>query len=282
MNVFIALDCTSGSEDLIGEVLEQPWPAATRFEILHVSEASVGADEAESALAAAVFSIHESGFEATRRMWTGNPKTEILEYAELHRPDLIVVGARRRSNLSRFILGSTSSAIVRHACCSVEVVRPRPHDFRAAQARRIMLATDGSTQATKAAEALAARPWPDGTEVLIVSVVDLVEPPTVTLVGPGDPGFPTHPEDLARAKSTARNAVGEARRIIGCVCPQISESIPIVTSGAKSAILEEAENWDADCIFVGSHGVSGVERFLIGSVSEAVAIHAHCSVVVVR
>jgi nucleotide-binding universal stress UspA family protein len=47
-------------------------------------------------------------------------------------------------------------------------------------------------------------------------------------------------------------------------------------------ILEEAERWDADLIMLGSHGRHGIERLLIGSVSEAVALHAECSVEVVR
>lgn len=282
MNILLALDCTLGAEDLVGEVLEQPWPAATRFDVLHVIENSNHVEEAERALSAAVFAISERGFTATRHLRKGNAKNEILEYAELHHPDLIVVGARRQSNLSRFVLGSVSTAVVRHAACSVEIVRPRAHDFRAERACRIMLATDGSSQAVKAAEALASRPWKAGTEVLVVKVVELMEPPTVSLVGPGDPGFPTHPDDFVAAKAAAQSVVSQAAQIVSRVCPHVSESIPVVTTGAKGAILDESERWDADCIFLGSHGTSGIDRFLLGSVSEAVAIHAPCSVVVVR
>jgi nucleotide-binding universal stress UspA family protein len=47
-------------------------------------------------------------------------------------------------------------------------------------------------------------------------------------------------------------------------------------------LITEAEDWDADCIFVGAKGMRGIERLLIGSVSAAVAARAHCSVEVVR
>jgi len=50
----------------------------------------------------------------------------------------------------------------------------------------------------------------------------------------------------------------------------------------KHVLLDEAERWGADCIFVGARGLSRVERFLLGSVSAAVAARAHCSVEVVR
>jgi nucleotide-binding universal stress UspA family protein len=51
---------------------------------------------------------------------------------------------------------------------------------------------------------------------------------------------------------------------------------------ARDAILNYAERWHADLIVVGSHGRKGLDRFLIGSVSEAVARHARCSVEIVR
>jgi nucleotide-binding universal stress UspA family protein len=47
-------------------------------------------------------------------------------------------------------------------------------------------------------------------------------------------------------------------------------------------IVDEAESWGADCIFVGAKGVRGIERLLLGSVSSAVSARADCSVEVVR
>jgi nucleotide-binding universal stress UspA family protein len=51
---------------------------------------------------------------------------------------------------------------------------------------------------------------------------------------------------------------------------------------AREAILDYAERWPADLIVVGSHGRKGLQRFLIGSVSETVARHARCSVAIIR
>ena len=282
MEILLALDGTVGCEDLIGEVLAQAWPAGSRFTVLHVQGQPEEDAQATGVLAAAVFALSESGWQATRHVREGDARSEILTYAEEHQPDLIVMGARRRSNVGRFVLGSVSAAVVRHANCSVQIVRPRVHEFRAERSYRVLLATDGSAPAWKAAEAVATRPWPAGTEVRVVSVVELIEPPTLSLVEPGEPDFPTFPDDFAEAQKAAREMVAKAAKLVRRACLNVSEEIPVVSCGAKGAILDEAERWDADCIFVGSHGVRGLDRVLLGSVSEAVAMHATCSVEVVR
>jgi nucleotide-binding universal stress UspA family protein len=51
---------------------------------------------------------------------------------------------------------------------------------------------------------------------------------------------------------------------------------------AREAIIEEAKNWEADLIVVGSHGYQGFKRLWLGSVSQAEASHAPCSVEIVR
>ena len=61
-----------------------------------------------------------------------------------------------------------------------------------------------------------------------------------------------------------------------------SESISVLDQAPKEIILQEAATWPADWIVLGSHGSSGLSRFLIGSTSETVATHATCSVEVVR
>lgn len=56
----------------------------------------------------------------------------------------------------------------------------------------------------------------------------------------------------------------------------------VTTGDARSVILDAAAEWNADLIVLGSRGRTGLGRFLLGSVSEAVARHAHCSVEIVR
>ena len=58
----------------------------------------------------------------------------------------------------------------------------------------------------------------------------------------------------------------------GCVSAVVEEGDP------KTRIIDHAAHWQADVIVLGSHGRKGLDRFLLGSVSEAVARHAPCSV----
>ena len=62
----------------------------------------------------------------------------------------------------------------------------------------------------------------------------------------------------------------------------LNASLMIRRGNPKDEIIEEAEGWGADCIFLGAKGTRGVERLLLGSVSSAVSARARCSVEVVR
>ncbi len=56
----------------------------------------------------------------------------------------------------------------------------------------------------------------------------------------------------------------------------------VETGDAKHAILNVAAEWHPDLIVVGSHGRKGLDRLLLGSVSEAIARRAACSVLIVK
>ena len=74
----------------------------------------------------------------------------------------------------------------------------------------------------------------------------------------------------------------EAEEVIENAGLHTSESISVLLVEPESVIEVEAAKWEADLIVVGSHGRRGFNRLLLGSVSEAVALHAGCSVEVIR
>jgi nucleotide-binding universal stress UspA family protein len=144
---------------------------------------------------------------------------------------------------------------------------------------KILLAVDGSPCSEAAAREVARRPWPEGSEVKVISVAEVFRPPPEPSALP--PHYYEEMETAARQRACAI-----AERAATTLRESQSQRLPVTTKAIldspKDAIIEEAESWGADLIVVGSHGYRGYERFLLGSVSQAVASQARCSVEIVR
>jgi len=135
---------------------------------------------------------------------------------------------------------------------------------------KILLATDGSKFSEAATQAIISQCQPQGTEVKVLNVVDLLVPiPTLYAAE-------FREESLKEGQVFVRQSEQPLTKAGFKVETAVEEGDP------KSTILEDAARWHADLIIVGSHGRKGLDRFLTGSVSDAVARHAPCSVQVVR
>jgi nucleotide-binding universal stress UspA family protein len=124
---------------------------------------------------------------------------------------------------------------------------------------------------------IADRPWPHGTIVKVISVPEfiLVKDPSY---------FQTHEfMDLGKAAvEDAKESVAVGMKVFSKGALKISSTVPSLEDRPYRVILYEAETWGADLIVVGSHGRTGFDRVIMGSVSEAVALHAVCSAEVIR
>jgi len=146
---------------------------------------------------------------------------------------------------------------------------------------KILLATDGSQYSNLATQSIAERPWPSGTEVRILSVADH----HVWVSAIRDrPHFDAEASEKLKneAIKRAQEAVMAAEKIIIEGGLTVSGTIPVPPAAPKELILKEANDWGANLIVMGSHGQTGLTRLLLGSVSEAVATLALCSVEVIR
>jgi nucleotide-binding universal stress UspA family protein len=193
----------------------------------------------------------------------GSPAQKILEKADSWKPDLIVVGSHGRSLLGRFFIGSVSHQIVTHAHCPVRVARQRAE--KTGTAARILVGLDESPEALLAVRAVAERKWAEGSLVHFV-----------TASAP----YHLYDDDPSAHKALIRNIQIEAERILSET--GIPTSFVVLEGSPKQIIPGEAEVWEADCIFVGSRGLNGIERIFLGSVSSAVAARSLCSVEVIR
>lgn len=145
---------------------------------------------------------------------------------------------------------------------------------------KILLAVDGSECSDAAVKSVANRPWPAGTIIKVFSAVELpFVPTTETWALPDSYYTELEKSGEQKAKAAMDKAVNTLRENQGLVLEVMTE---MHVGQAQSLILDEAEKWGADLIVLGSHGYRGFKRFLLGSVSQAIAAHAKCSVEIVR
>ena len=205
-----------------------------------------------------------------------SPAWAVIKKADEWRADLVVVGSQGRSALDRLVLGSVSQKVLYEARCSVRV--GRGDSKRDNSPPRIVIGVDGSPGAEAAVSAVAGRDWPGGTEARLVAVHSLQTLLAIQhFIQPVLVAAREHVDDRVALAQSIADSSAEKLRAAGLVASAIaSEGDP------KRVLLNEAEEWQADCIFVGARGLRRIERFLLGSVSAGVAAQANCSVEVVR
>jgi nucleotide-binding universal stress UspA family protein len=205
----------------------------------------------------------------------------LLNRAGEWQPQLIVVGSHGHTALGRFVLGSVSQKVLTEARTSVRVARGTTGTGMSAE--RIVLGVDGSPGSQAAARAVSARGWSRGSEVRVVVAQDLMKAFPVSLLIPPVNEFVDEVNETERtqAEEIAAEAVKELRA--GLDGKSVTVSSAVETGDPKQVLVRHAEEFGADCIFTGATGFSNrIERFVLGSVSAAVAARAHCSVEVVR
>ena len=174
------------------------------------------------------------------------------------------------------ILGSVSLRVLYEAGTSVRVARGRVEVDKLPV--RIIVGIDGSTNSQAALNAVAGRSWPKGTEVRLVAALDTVLCLSLLLRESADmKWFEVSNEDDLISLRQIFEPCADKLRNVGLIA-----SVELKKGDPKHILIEEAETWQADSIFVGAKGMRGIERLLLGSVSAAVAARAHCSVEVVR
>ena len=148
---------------------------------------------------------------------------------------------------------------------------------------RILLAIDGSNCSNAAVREVARRPWPDGSKLKVITVMEVTPIPALPTLE-----IDNYRNDLSQALEQA--ARDRARAIIDSAVAAIQEgegrdltiTAKILNGSPKHLILDEAERWEATLIVVGAHDYQNAERTLFGSVSQTVALNAKCSVEIVR
>lgn len=206
----------------------------------------------------------------------GRPSVEIVKMADEISPDLLVVGSQGRSAIGRVFLGSVSHNALHEANCSVRIARGPGKDED--PDIRVLVAVDGSENSMAAIQAAAERRWPENAEIRIVAVNDPFARPRSSYISWNLSEGRPHDTDEARA--WIEKVVDRPTAMLSATGCSISHSLRL--GDAANMILAEASEWKASSIFVGARGLGSIKRFLLGSVSTAVASKAGCSVEVIR
>lgn len=200
-----------------------------------------------------------------------SPADAIVAYVEDHDIDLVVSGTHGRRGLQRLLIGSVAEEVLRRAPCPVLTVRD--HDGRSAwNVQNILAPVDFSDRADSAVRHAKELALTYGAKVTLLHAVEEVIYPSAYGMEMADaPG----PEVIDRVEdslaSLAREEIGYEHVLVEAV-----------VGYAPSVILDYEEEHDVDLIVLSTHGRSGLERLLLGSVTERVARRASVPVFVVK
>ena len=144
---------------------------------------------------------------------------------------------------------------------------------------KVILAIDDSSHSHAALVEFVKQPWPNGTEVLVLTVI---RPSVALFIDPTLGVAAAHVEQADALRRQATALVEAASTLVRDFAPAVTVTTKIVAGVPKDTIPQEANDWDADLIVLGSRGYGRLRRMILGSVASAVVANAPCSVHVVR
>jgi nucleotide-binding universal stress UspA family protein len=196
----------------------------------------------------------------------------IVDEAVKNKISMIVMGKRGRTGIKRLMMGSVTARVIGHAPCSVLVV---PHEAQV-EFKSIVLAVDGSRYSIAAASEAIGTAKRNKSRLIIVFVVlsESVPPMDITFSEGHRDRIATL--ELEEAEKNVK-AVKDAAQKEG-----VSAEGLILSGIPYEAIINIAEERKADLIMLGSHGKTGLEKLLVGSVAERVIVLSTCAVLVVK
>jgi len=263
--ILAGTDGSHRAEEAVGRAAQLASVTGAALDLVYVIDSGRPHDADVEPKAEAVLhkaeAIAARSLPASAKVVAGDPAQALLEEAA-HAVDVICVGPDAGLLGGRIRVGRVAAHVLRHAPCSVLVGREAGSKFPV----NILCGVDGSNTSIETAGLAARIAVASGAELRLQNVVPVFEGDEREWTLDDDEPDPTEIESAAQvARAAGTRPIRE--RALG---------------RPEYAILEAAGRERSDLVVVGSRGLSGVARVLLGSVSEYVATHAHCSVLVVR
>lgn len=229
--------------------------------------------DAEKGLDRLLGAVPGSGLKVRLRLEEGGPPaSRILEVATQEAADLLVVGTHSRTGLPRAMLGSIADRMVRQATCPVLTVRPRPEMAPRRAISRICYATDFSPTAR------AAWPWVVAIASAAGAEVDLVH---VTFEPVIDHHMPAEAIGPMAQFLRDQGRIEVERFLERSTLPRERIHVHLSPGVPGEQIVHRALERAADLIVMGTHGWSGIVRWMLGSVAQYVIQAAPCPVLTI-
>lgn len=259
--ILVPIDGSPASEAALPAIMPLVRAYGSEVTLLHVVEDPEKAFAPPERVPKACAALRTVGVNARLELREGPPAVEILRAARDLHPDLIALSSHGRSGVPRLIAGSVAETVLRRADVPVLVTRP---DTVVHSWRNIVVALDGSV----AAEGV----LPDAIRLArtLNATIDVLQV-----------AFPVIADVMGQAPMSL--PIGDPMPYLHSVTARLeSEGVKAFAwapeGGASSQILRHLERTGASLLCMTTHGRSGLDRLLMGSVAESILRHSPCPV----
>jgi nucleotide-binding universal stress UspA family protein len=232
----------------------------TQDSVLEIGEETADAleQEGKQIVEEAAAQAQQRGVDTVAEVVQGTPYREIIDYAETHGVDLVVIPTHGRRGLERFLLGSTTERVVRRADVPVLTIRPDDDIAITHPYENVLVPTDGSDCAN---QALAIGVDVADAEEAVLHLLSVVAMPSL--------GADARPDiQMEMLEDSAHELLDEAEAFTTNAGVEVASKDAEYGPSIHKAILTYIEKQDIDLVVVGTHGRTGFDRYVLGSVTD--------------
>lgn len=286
MNILLADDGSQHAQAAVELLQKIPLPAKSKIRVYRAfNSAQIPLiPEMERSLARTRDQLTGAGYKVETEMQLYSPAEGLLEHAQEHKPDLIVLGAKGLRSTASILLGGVAQQVLEYACCPVLIVRAP-----SLSVKKILLVTDGSPSSQAAVRYLGKFPIPENSEVQIMHVLPPLPSPVIMEPYYGTwrsvyTSYPLLDEEIAELRQKEMRA-GEVLLTRTCKLLQrygIEATTMLKRGDAATEIMDYVKEEKIDLIVAGSRGLSNFKSLWMGSVSRKLVHYSNCSVLIVK
>lgn len=206
----------------------------------------------------------------------GEPATVICDVADAQGADLVAMTTRGRSGIARLLRGSVAGQVLRRACQPLFLVSPLTDMSATDSVHRLLVPLDGSDCAVQALPVAQGLARESGATILLLAVVEKPKERELdVLFGNAS----THESPAYRREAVERylHRVQQRLQRTG-----VSSEICVTCGDPGEGIVDVGSREAVDLIVMGTHARAGLERWIHGSIAEAVLRKAQCPLLLLR